>query len=57
MILIIIDYFIKICHYIVTLITIDSADLTEIFFKEIISKQRTLKDVMFNRESVFMSAF
>ena len=53
----IVNYFIKIYHYIAAIITIDIVDLTEVFFKEIVFKQRTSKDIMFNRESVFMSAF
>ena len=57
MILVIVDYFIKICYYIVTIITIDLADLAEILFKEIVFKQKTFKDIMSNRESVFISPF
>jgi len=56
-VLIIINKYIKILRYILTIKIIDSAGLVELIFKEIILKFKVLNRIISNKGSIFINTF
>ena len=56
-ILVIIDRFTKMVRYIPTNVTIDAAELAEVFYAEIVYRYSIPNGIISNRGSVFTSAF
>ncbi len=57
LIFVIINRCIKMIKYILIITRINVAELTKVFFKEIILRFNMLTDIISNRDSVFTSAF
>ena len=56
-ILVVVNRYTKILHYILTIKKINVVELTELFFTEITLKFGTLDSIIIDRESIFTSTF
>jgi len=56
-ILVIVDRYIKMVRYISTNKTLTAIQLADMFFEKIVCCYETLKEIVFNRGSIFMSSY
>jgi len=57
LILMIVDYYIKIMHYLLIKKTLTAVKLTELFFKEVALKYKMLNDIIINGNNLFINTF
>jgi len=56
-ILVIVDYYMKMMHYLSIKKTLTVIELAELFFEKIVLKYEVLNDIIINKDSLFISAF
>jgi len=56
-ILVIVDHYMKIMHYLFMKKTLTVIKLAELFFKKIALKYEILNDIIINKDNLFISAF
>ena len=56
-ILVIVDYYMKMMHYLFIKKTLTVVKLTELFFEQIVLKYEILNDIIINKDSLFINVF
>jgi len=57
LILMIVDCYIKIMHYLLTKKILTAVKLAELFFEEVALKYEMLNDIIIDKDSLFINAF
>jgi len=56
-ILVIVNHYMKMMHYLFTKKTLTVVELAELFFEKIVLKYEVLNDIVIDKDSLFISAF
>ena len=57
LILVIINYYIKMAHYLPTIIIVNAEELADLFIENVLTKYGILKSIILNKGSLFTSQF
>jgi len=56
-ILVIVDHYMKMMHYLFTKKTLTVVELAELFFEKIVLRYEVLNNIVIDKDSLFISAF